>query len=64
MLYQLRQKGKKVDAYHKISINNLKLKVHKAPLRSEVELRIYPDEKEGVADISPCLPLDSGNPHE
>jgi len=25
--------------------------VHKAPLRSEVELRIYPDEKEGVAEI-------------
>jgi len=42
---------RKVDAYHKISINNLKLKVHKAPLRSEVELRIYPDEKEGVAEI-------------
>jgi len=51
MLYHLRQKGKKVDAYHKISINNLKLKVHKAPLRSEVELRIVPDEKEGVAEI-------------
>jgi len=29
---------RKVDAYHKISINNLKLKVHKAPLREEVEL--------------------------
>ena len=42
---------RKVDAYHKISINNLKLKVHKAPLQSEVELRIYPDEKEGVAEI-------------
>jgi len=33
---------RKVDAYHKISINNLKLKVHKAPLREEVELRYCP----------------------
>ena len=42
---------RKVDAYHKISINNLKLKVHKAPLRSEVELRINPDDKTGVAEV-------------
>ena len=33
-----------VDAYHKISIHNLKLKVHKTPLRKEVELYIAPDE--------------------
>jgi len=33
---------RKVDAYHKISINNLKLKVHKAPLREEIELRYCP----------------------
>lgn len=33
---------RKVDAYHKISIHNLKFRVHKAPLRGEVELRIAP----------------------
>ncbi|MCD6133227.1 MAG: hypothetical protein J7J16_02775 [Deltaproteobacteria bacterium] len=49
-IFCLRMK-RKVDAYHKISISNIKLKVHKAPLREEVELRIYPDEKEGVAEI-------------
>jgi len=38
-----------VDAYHKISIRNLKLKVHKAPLRKEVELRISPNEETGIA---------------
>ena len=42
---------RKVDAYHKISISNLKLQVHKAPLRGEVELRIVPDEKEGIVEI-------------
>ena len=42
---------RKVDAYHKISINNLKLKVHKAPLREEVELRITLDEKTGLAEV-------------
>ena len=42
---------RKVDAYHKISISNLKLKVHKAPLRGEVELRIAPDEKKGISEI-------------
>ena len=40
-----------VDAYHKISINNLKFPVHKAPLREEVELRIVPDQKTGIAEI-------------
>ena len=42
---------RKVDAYHKISINNLKFKVHKAPLRKEVELRIVPDERTGIAEV-------------
>jgi len=42
---------RKIDAYHKISINNLKLKVHKAPLREEIELRIVPDEKAGLAEV-------------
>ncbi len=36
---------RKVDAYHKISINNLKLKVHKAPLREGIGLGIAHDEK-------------------
>jgi len=40
-----------VDAYHKISISNIKLKVHKTPLRKQVELRIVPDEKTGIAEI-------------
>ncbi|GAG53426.1 unnamed protein product, partial [marine sediment metagenome] len=42
---------RKVDAYHKISFNNLKFKVHKAPLRKEVELRIVPDEETGIAEV-------------
>jgi len=42
---------RKVDAYHKISINNLKFRIHKAPLRSEVELRIVPDETTGLAEL-------------
>jgi hypothetical protein len=40
-----------VDAYHKISISNIKLKVHKAPLRKQVELRIVPDEKTGISEV-------------
>ena len=42
---------RKVDAYHKISINNLKLRVHKAPLRKEVELRIAPNLKTGIVEV-------------
>jgi len=42
---------RKVDVYHKISINNFELKVHKAPLREEIELRIAPDEKTGLAEV-------------
>jgi len=38
---------RKVDAYHKISISKFKLKkVHK-----EIELRIAPDEKTGIAKV-------------
>ena len=40
-----------VDAYHKISISNIKLRVHKAPLRKEVELRIASDDKTGIAEV-------------
>jgi len=49
-IFCLRMK-RKVDVYHKISINNFKLKVHKAPLREEIELRIAPDEKTGLAEV-------------
>ena len=42
---------RKIDPYHKISLDNLKFKVHKAPLREEVELRIVPDEKIGMAEV-------------
>ena len=40
-----------VNPYHKVSLDNLKFKVHKAPLREEVELRIAPDEKTGMAEV-------------
>lgn len=40
-----------LDAYHKISVNNLKLRMHKTALRGEVELRIAPDEKTEIAEI-------------
>ena len=49
-IFCLRMK-RTVDAYHKISINNIKLKVHKAPLRKQVELRIVPDEKIGMSEV-------------
>jgi hypothetical protein len=42
---------RKINPYHKISLDNLKFKVHKAPLREEVELRIAPDEKTGLAEV-------------
>jgi len=40
-----------VDPYHKISLDKLTFKVHKAPLRKEVQLRITPDENTGLAEI-------------
>jgi len=49
-IFCLRAK-RKVDPYHKISLYNLKFRVHKAPLREEVELRIAPDEKTGIAEV-------------
>jgi len=42
---------RKVDPYHKISFNNLKFRVHKAPLRKEIELRIAPNLKTGIAEV-------------
>ena len=40
-----------VDVYHKISLDKLTFRVHKAPLREQVELRIAPDENTGLADV-------------
>jgi len=40
-----------VDPYHKISLDKLTFKVHKAPLRKEVQLRITPDENTGLTEI-------------
>lgn len=34
-----------IDAYHKISLNNLNLRVKGVPLREKVEIRISPDPK-------------------
>ena len=49
-IFSLRVK-RKVDPYHKVSLHNLKFRVHKAPLREEVELRIVPDEETGIAEV-------------
>ena len=42
---------RKVDPYHKVSLHNLQFRVHKAPLRAEIELRIAPDEETGIAEV-------------
>lgn len=49
-IFCLRMK-RTVDAYHNISLSNIKLKVHQTPLRDQVELRIIPDEKTGISEI-------------
>ena len=40
-----------VDSYRKISINNLELKVPKAPLHESIQLRIVPDRESGVSEV-------------
>jgi hypothetical protein len=40
-----------VDAYHNISLNNLKFRIHKAPLREEVNIHIIPHPQEDMADL-------------
>lgn len=40
-----------VDAYRKISIDNLQLRIQNAPIGERIQLRIYPDIKTGVAEI-------------
>ena len=52
-IFCLRAK-RKVDPYHKISLHNLKFRVHKAPLREEVELRIAHNEERCMAEVRIC----------
>ncbi|MBE3138305.1 MAG: hypothetical protein IMZ63_00660 [Actinobacteria bacterium] len=40
-----------VNAYRKISINNLELNVSGVPLRERVYLRIIPDKNSGLSEI-------------
>jgi len=42
---------RRVDAYHSISINNLKLRIREVPLREVVEIRIVPEEKIGISEL-------------
>lgn len=40
-----------MDPCHKVSFNNLKFRAYKAPLRKELELRIAPNLKTGIAEV-------------
>jgi len=40
-----------VDSYRKVSINNLELKVPKAPLHERIQLRIAPDKESGLSEV-------------
>jgi hypothetical protein len=40
-----------VNSYRKISINNLELKVPKAPLHERIQLRIVPDKESGLSEV-------------
>ena len=40
-----------VDSYRKVSINNLELKIPRAPLREKIQLRISPDKESGVSEV-------------
>jgi len=40
-----------VNSYRKISINNLELRVPKAPLHERIQLRIVPDKKSGLFEV-------------
>jgi len=40
-----------VNAYRKVSINNLELKVPKAPLHEKIQLRIVPDKKSSLSEV-------------
>lgn len=40
-----------VDAYRSVSVNNLQIKFHNAPIRETVNLRIHPDQKSGLSEV-------------
>ena len=40
-----------VNSYRKISINNLELRVPKAPLHERIQLRIIPDQEAGISEV-------------
>jgi len=40
-----------VDSYRKVSINNFKLRVPKAPLHENIQLRISPDKESGLSEV-------------
>ena len=40
-----------VNSYRKVSINNLELKVPKAPLHESIQLRIVPDKESGLSEV-------------
>ena len=40
-----------VNSYRKISINNLELRVPKAPLHEIIQLRIIPDKESGLSEV-------------
>ncbi|MGD9552269.1 MAG: hypothetical protein AB7V60_04080, partial [Candidatus Caldatribacteriota bacterium] len=40
-----------VNSYRKISINNLELRVPKAPLHERIQLRIVPDQEAGISEV-------------
>lgn len=42
---------KTVDAYHKVHLNTLALRVRGVPLREKVEIRIVPDEQSGLSEL-------------
>jgi hypothetical protein len=49
-IFALRDK-RVVNAYRKISINNLELSVSGVPIKERVSLRIVPDKKSGLAEV-------------
>jgi len=40
-----------VNSYRKISINNVELRVPKAPLHERIQLRIVPDKESGLSEV-------------
>jgi len=42
---------KTVDAYHNVHLNGFPLRVRDVPLREKVDIRIVPDEKNGISEL-------------